>query len=719
MSESESPLSENALDQKPTEGGSTNYFRGILLLVIVAAVISLIVRNIAVFGNILKVIIGFGGVVLVHELGHFVVAKFSGITVEAFSIGFPPTLVGVRRTEQGYRVRFLPTFFPKDKGGSEEGGLSFTVGNGGRPWDTEYRIGLVPFGGYNKILGQEDTKAVEHSDNPRSFANKPVGTRMAVIAAGVIFNAISAILVFMIVFLIGIKLVPPVVGGVMPNSPAARAGLKAGDRIIEIAGKTDNFDFRNIILAAILSGRDEKVPLKVRREDRTEETVVLVAERLPTFHGEMRDFGIDWPMSLTIEDVSDPEKLYSETGLKPGDRVTAVDGGEVNAHWEMEQAFQNANAPAVTLSVQREDPVSKKTEIVDSQVHLGWSCAGSLEVESESELCHVYSMVPRLRVTDVSADSDANDIVHAVRSGDIILAAGAVENPTYKELRDVTEEYEGRALPVRVLRADVNGVERPFTVTVEPKRRRGADRATIGIFPVLDAGHPVVAKSISSEDGPAALPIPRGAVITAVDQAPVSSFYDIVKEIREGGGRRVQIDYRLDDGTSGSVALDAVDAERFITVKSDFAEYVPFRLHQELYKAGGPAEAIVMGCKKTFVLVIQTYLSIRRLIEGLVSQKEFSGPVGLIKVSYDIAARRPLLDLVYFLSQISVLLAVFNLLPVPPFDGGWLVMLAIERVKGSALSQRAQEVVAYAGVLFILALFVFLTFNDILNIFFR
>jgi regulator of sigma E protease len=112
-------------------------------------------------------------------------------------------------------------------------------------------------------------------------------------------------------------------------------------------------------------------------------------------------------------------------------------------------------------------------------------------------------------------------------------------------------------------------------------------------------------------------------------------------------------------------------------------------------------------------------MSIRRLVQGLVSQKEFSGPVGLIKVSYDIAARRPLLDLVYFLSQISVLLAVFNLLPVPPFDGGWLVMLVIEKIKGSALSQRAQEFVAYAGVLLIVALFVFLTFNDILNMFFR
>ena len=100
-------------------------------------------------------------------------------------------------------------------------------------------------------------------------------------------------------------------------------------------------------------------------------------------------------------------------------------------------------------------------------------------------------------------------------------------------------------------------------------------------------------------------------------------------------------------------------------------------------------------------------------------QEELSGPVGIIAMSYQIAAKQPLVDYVYFLGVISVLLAVFNLLPIPPFDGGWLVLLAVEKVKGSALSERVQETIAYAGVVFIIALFLYLTFNDIVNMFFR
>ncbi|HUW20437.1 MAG TPA: site-2 protease family protein [Sedimentisphaerales bacterium] len=719
MSESESSLNENTFCEKSPGSGFGRRFSGVLLLIVIAAVISLLIRNLDVFGNILKVIIGFGGVILVHEFGHFVVAKLSGMKVEAFSIGFSPVLAGILRTERGYRIRILPSFFPKENDDSDEGRLSFTIGRKGKPGETEYRIGLIPFGGFNKILGQEDTKAAKAGDDPRSYINKPIIVRMAVIAAGVVFNALSAILVFMIVYLVGINLVPPVVGGVAPNSPAARAGLRAGDEIIEIAGKKDNLDFRNIIIAAILSGRDEKVPLRVRHTDNTEEDLAIAAKRMSTLNGEMRAFGIEWPTSLTIANVSDAAGLYKRTGLKPGDRIKSVNGKQVRAYWELEDIIAEAFVPAVTVVAERTDPVSKKSEAVESQLRLEWLYAGSLEVESDSELSHVYSMVPRLRVTDVSKEGDANDVAHALRRGDIILAVGNIENPTYKELRDLTEEYESKALPIKALRLDGGGAEEVLTVTVTPKWSRDVDRVVIGINVELDTEHPVVAKTITAEGGPAALAIPRGATITAVDGVSVSSFYDIVREIRRNSGQRITIDYRLSNEIAGDVVLQAGATEKPISVKVVFAEFVPFKLLQRLYKAGGPGEAITIGLKKTSVLIVDTCLSIRRMIQGLVSRKEFSGPVGLIKVSYDIAAERPLVEFIHFLGLISVLLAVFNLLPIPPFDGGWLVLLAVEKVRGSALSERAQGAVAYAGVVFVIALFLYLTFNDIVNIFSR
>ena len=141
------------------------YFRLALLAVVFLAVVYLIVRNITAFGNVLLVLLGFGAVVLVHEFGHFIVAKLAGIKVEAFSIFMPPILLGVQKMENGFRFRILPTFFPKENDESGDGLLSFTAGKKGKASKTEYRIGLIPFGGFVKMLGQEDAKTAEKTDD--------------------------------------------------------------------------------------------------------------------------------------------------------------------------------------------------------------------------------------------------------------------------------------------------------------------------------------------------------------------------------------------------------------------------------------------------------------------------------------------------------------------------------------------------------------------------
>lgn len=692
------------------EGLFEKYFRAILWIAAFAAVVYLVVRNINILGNILLVALGFGAVVLIHEFGHFIFAKLSRIKVEAFSIGFPPTLAGILKMRKGWRIRILPKFFPKEDDESGDGRLSFTIGQKvHQPGETEYRIGVIPFGGFVKMLGQEDVGPVKTSDDPRSYANKPVGVRMAVISAGVVFNVISALIVFMMVFLIGINLTPAVVGGVVPNSPAAHAGLKAGDEIIEIAGRSGNLDFSNVLMAAVLSERDEKVALKVEHEDGSIEDFAIVAERMQTLRGPMRSFGIDWPMSLTIAKVSDANELLARTGLLAGDRIKSVNGRDVQTHWELERMVEDALVSEVTILAERSDK-SGKVELIESRIPLDLSFENR-EPKSESDLAHIYSMVPRLRIKAVDTKVE-------LQNGDIILAVGDVENPTYKEIRDVTTEYEKKELPIKVLRADSNGVEGTFTVTVVPKRSQDGKRVVIGIFPVFDADHAVVAKTIAVEGGPAKLEIPRGATITAVGGVDVSSFYDVVREIRQNTGKRVTIDYRLDEEETGGVALEVKADEGFVTVKSTFAEFVPFEDLKRLYKASGPIDAVVIGCKKTIMRIAQTYVSIRCLVGGLVSSKELSGPVGIIAMTYRIATEQPLIYYVYFLGIISVLLAVFNFLPLLPFDGGHIVLLLVEKIKGSALSERTQGIIAYAGVVFIIAVFLYLTFNDIINIFF-
>ena len=138
---------------------------------------------------ILEFIIGLGVIVFVHELGHFMVAKWVGIKVEQFAFGFGKRLCG------------------------------FVVG------ETDYRINLIPLGGYVKMLGQEDFKPLKEGDkpDPRAFDQKSVGARFAVISAGVIMNVILAGVLFVIVAMVGMESPAPVIASVVPGTPAYNA----------------------------------------------------------------------------------------------------------------------------------------------------------------------------------------------------------------------------------------------------------------------------------------------------------------------------------------------------------------------------------------------------------------------------------------------------------------------------------------------------------------
>jgi regulator of sigma E protease len=711
-----------------SESSFSKSLRGLFWILIFAVVVYVIVRNIHVFGNILLVVLGFGTVVIVHEFGHFVVAKLSGIKVEAFSIGFPPILAGIQRTENGYRIRILPRFFPKANDESGEGQLSFTVGKRAKPGETEYRIGLIPFGGFVKMLGQEDVGAAEASDDPRSFANKPVSIRIPVIAAGVTFNVISAVIIFMIVFLIGINLQPPIVGAVMPDSPAARAGLKPGDEIIEIGGKSKDLDFASIVIAGALSGKGEEVPLRVRHEDGSEQDFALVAEQLP---GEqLRGFGIDLAMSLTIADVADTDTLLKKTGLFPGDRVKVVNGRDVQSYWQLQEAVRNTYTQSVKLSVERSREPEKGKLVQSKEIGLKFA---------SSDAGPIYSMVPRFRMENLKiekslwmrAASKIRQLLERIgikgrlkekpflQSGDVILSVGDVACPTYEEFRDTVRKYDDKELSISVLRADANGIEKQHTISVRPKRYADANDVRIGISVGhnFDFEHPVVAKTIGVENGPPKLDIPRGAVITAVGGKAVSDFHDIITEVRQNAGKPVAIDYRLGD-KADTVTLNADVGGEYMTVKSAFAEFIPFKPLERLYRASGPINAITMGYRRTVMFVAQTYVTLKRLIGGVVSPKHLMGPVGIMTFSYQVVAEQPLIYYVYFLGLISAMIAVFNLLPLPPFDGGLIVLLLLEKARGSALSERTQGIIAYASWVLIGTFLLYVTFNDIVRSFF-
>jgi len=721
------------MSEKPSASltGANRNSRVILLVAIVLAVVVLIIRNIDVTKNILLVMLGFGAVVLVHEFGHFVAAKLFGIKVEAFSIFMPPILLGIKKADRGWRIRILPELLQGEGEKSKEGLLSFTFGRKILPGETEYRIGLVPFGGFVKMLGQEDIGPVKESGDPRSFANKPAMARAAVLAAGVTFNVISAAIVYVIVFLVGIGLPAPIVGGVLPGSSAEKAGIQAGDEIIEVDGESGRLDFTDVVMAAVLSGNDEEVPMKIRHEDASTEEVSLKAEKLPG--APYRSFGIERPLSLTVAQVvpEDVNYLKVTTGLMPGDRIKAVGGIDVNGYWQFENIVVNTFEPNVELKSQRKGP-SGQEQLVEAHLGLRFPEPRNNEKEGEKDLSNISGMVPRLRIilTPRTFGDWLRGLFHLkekgarLKPGDIIAAVGDIENPTYSEMRKLTNEYKDKKLPVTVIRSDPNGVIQRLTVETMPKEDKDLKRVMIGIAVELDVEDAVVAKTIATRGQPEALMIPRGATITAVDGVEVRNFFDVARELKKNAGpstslrvdRRIAIDWRIDEQKAGNATIEVEKPEQVVTAQAIGKQNIPFKQLERLYKANGPIDAMRMGYKRTKIFIIQSYVTLQRLIGGLVSTKELMGPVGILAFSYRIVADQPLIYYVYFLGLISASLAVLNFLPMPPLDGGLVLLLIIEKIKGKALSMRTQELIAYVGWGLVLALLLYVTFNDIARI---
>jgi len=212
------------------------------------------------------------------------------------------------------------------------------------------------------------------------------------------------------------------------------------------------------------------------------------------------------------------------------------------------------------------------------------------------------------------------------------------------------------------------------------------------------------------------LQIPSGATITKIDGIIVSNFYDVIKLIRQRRGQHISIDYRLSNEITGVVALDIPEDNDFINVKSILAELLPFKHLTELHKASGLFSALKMSYHATALRITETYLTVKRLIEGNVSPKTLMGPIGIVAFSYRIVSEAGLTYYIFLLAWISVVLAVLNFLPLPVIDGGHIIVLSVEKIKGSPLSRRVQEVWTYTGIVLLATLFIYVTGNDILRL---
>ena len=199
--------------------------------------------------TIIAFLLVLGPLIFFHELGHFIVARFFGVGVEKFSLGFGPRLFGKK------------------------------VGR------TDYRVSAIPLGGYVKMVGEEPDADVSPEDIRVSFTHKPVLQRILIVAAGPLFNVLLAILLFYLIFIFsGTYILKPTIGKVGENTPAQQAGLQAGDLVVAIDDQPVEtwYDMADLISAS----KGNRLTLTVDRDG-----LLLNLELRPALKTLKNDFG--------------------------------------------------------------------------------------------------------------------------------------------------------------------------------------------------------------------------------------------------------------------------------------------------------------------------------------------------------------------------------------------------------------------------------------------
>jgi regulator of sigma E protease len=265
--------------------------------------------------TILAFLFVLGVLIFVHELGHFVMARRVGVRVLKFSLGFGPRLVG------------------------------FTRG------DTEYVISAIPLGGYVKMAG-------ENPDDPRSgrddeFLSKSKWERFQILIMGPLMNLILAVVVTAGVLMNGADIPayqnkPPVVGQVTVDSPAAKAGIQRGDRIVSVAGRP--VETWEQFFVGVGTRADRETEIELLRDGKT---LTVKATPAPQTKFEIGDIGVS-PDSHPLVGALLPGAPAEKAGLKVGDVILSVDNSAISSREQLIAAVsKRANTP-VTMSVVRE-----------------------------------------------------------------------------------------------------------------------------------------------------------------------------------------------------------------------------------------------------------------------------------------------------------------------------------------------------------------------------
>ena len=297
-----------------------------------------VIKMLATFAVVLGVLI------VIHEFGHFIVAKWFGIRVDVFSVGFGKRLFGMKRG------------------------------------DTDYRVSLIPLGGYVKMAGENLDEQVTGA--PDEFMSKPKWQRFCVAVAGPAMNILTALAIPAVAAMVHFQMPaylndPARVAGVETNSPAWNAGIRPGDVIVKMDSQ-ENPVWRDVY-DHVLVNPDQALPVVVKRADSEIPLTLRVGSR--TINQEKIGYsGLrpeDWKIIVKEADSALPA---AQAGLQVGDNIVAVNGTPVEqtpyGADQIISSIQSANGQPVSLAVKRGEEtvnITATPQMMDGAWRLGFS----------------------------------------------------------------------------------------------------------------------------------------------------------------------------------------------------------------------------------------------------------------------------------------------------------------------------------------------------------
>jgi len=415
-----------------------------------------------IFSYAVPMIILLGLLIFVHELGHFLVAKYYKVRVEVFSLGFGKKIASFRRG------------------------------------DTEYCLSILPLGGYVKMYGEDPSADISEADKQASFLHKPVGQRIAIVLAGPLMNLFFAFVLYTAIAMIGDKAVFPALGDIAPTSMAAQAGFKSGDTILEVT-KPDaqivNVATWTELDKAIQAHPDQKLDFKVQRADGAVEMISASPKLVPNpfILGVKKEVGgiegLSFMSRASTIAVAGTSGAAATAGLRTGDTITKINATPIRRWRELLQSASTfAEQPEIKITVQRGLLESFMDEKKEPQT-MEFSLTVPKSAKGKTGLAALQAMGfddPELYLASVEKGSPAESA--GLKPGDLLLSINETPIESFEKVVSMIRTYNGES----PLRFAVSRAGTPTQIQVVPnvKKRMNNNgqeesRFEVGIRPMI------------------------------------------------------------------------------------------------------------------------------------------------------------------------------------------------------------------------------------------